>query len=168
MNELTQSSQPKPLIAGSIRPWFASLILFVVTVTVFWPVTRHEFINYDDPDYVTANPHVQQGLTPDGLRWAVTQIHGEATYWHPITWLSHMLDCQLFGLNPGAHHLVNVLIHSANVILLFLLLHGMTGAFWRSFLVAAIFAIHPLQVDTVAWIAERKNVLSTMFLLLTL
>src|SRR5207245_1543169 len=93
---------------------------------------------------------------------------GEATYWHPITWLSHMLDCDLFGLDAGAHHLVNALIHSVNVLLLFLLLNTMTGAFWRSVLAAALFGLHPIQVDTVAWIAERKNVLSTMLLFITL
>lgn len=137
-------------------------------MTVFWPVHEHEFINYDDPDYVTRNQHVQQGFTAEGVRWAFTQLHGEMTYWHPITWLSHMLDCQLFGLNPGMHHLMNLFFHSANAVLLFVLLNALTGAFWRSFVVAAIFALHPIQVDTVAWIAERKNVLSTLFLLLTL
>src|SRR5947209_8534648 len=92
--------------------WFktvACALLFVLSVTLFWPVSRHQFINFDDPEYLTANQHIQNGLTADGVRWAFTQVHGEATYWHPVTWLSHMMDCELFGLNPRAHHLVNVL-----------------------------------------------------------
>ncbi|HMC28626.1 MAG TPA: tetratricopeptide repeat protein, partial [Verrucomicrobiae bacterium] len=124
--------------------------------------------NYDDPDYVTSNPVVQQGLTWQGVKWAFLNLHGQATYWHPVTWLSHMLDCQLFGLNPTGHHLMNLLFHSANVLLLFLLLQQLTGGFWSSAFVAALFAIHPLQVDTVAWITERKNLLSGIFWMLTL
>src|SRR5438094_8647601 len=133
--------------ASMRRNWIVCCALALLTVSLFWPVHQHEFINYDDPDYVTANTHVQGGLTASGIRWAVGEIHGEATYWHPVTWLSHMLDCDLFGLNPGAHHLVNVLTHAINVVLLLLLLQGMTGAFWRSAIVAALFAIHPIQVD---------------------
>ena len=97
------------------HPVLIALLLAAVTTAVYWPVLRHEFINYDDPYYVTENPRVQAGLTQAGLVWAFTQLHGEHTYWHPVTWLSHMLDCQLFGLNAGAHHLVNVLLHAANV-----------------------------------------------------
>ncbi len=150
------------------RDWLIGLLLSAVTLLVFWPVTTHEFINYDDPLYVTENPQVQAGLTTEGLGWAFGQVTGEGTYWHPLTWLSHMLDCRLFGLNAGRHHLTNLLLHTANVLLLFLGLRRMTGAAWRSALVAALFALHPLQVDTVAWVAERKNVLSTFFWLLTL
>jgi hypothetical protein len=150
------------------RTALACLALTVLTLLTFWRVSQHEFLNYDDPDYVTNNPHVQAGVTAEGVRWAFTKLHGEATYWHPITWLAHMLDCQLFGLNAGAHHLVNAVIHVINVLLLFLLLNRITGAFWGSVLVAAIFGLHPIQVDTVAWIAERKNVLSTMVLFITL
>ncbi|MCU0782908.1 MAG: tetratricopeptide repeat protein [Verrucomicrobia bacterium] len=139
------------------------LLLVLVTLGVYWPVTHHDFINYDDTVYLTENPHVISGLTWGGLKWAFTKLHGEATYWHPLTWLSHMLDCQLFGLNPGPHHLVNVLFHAANAMLLFLLLRNLTGAFWRCAAVAMLFAWHPLQVDTVAWAAERKNVLNTLF-----
>lgn len=150
------------------RKLYLCLALAVITLAVFWRVTGFDFVNYDDPDYVTANPIVQQGVTSPGLRWAFQNVHGERTYWHPITWVSHMLDCQFFGLQPAGHHLGNLLFHTANALLLFLVLNAMTGTFWRSALVAALFALHPLQVDTVAWITERKNVLSTFFLLLCL
>ena len=120
------------------------------------------FTNYDDNVYVTANPRVRSGLTLRGLAWALRT--GYAGNWHPLTWLSHMLDCQLFGLNAGAHHLVNVLFHVANTLLLFRVLRRMTGALWRSALVAALFALHPLHVESVAWVAERKDVLSALLL----
>src|SRR5436190_16893854 len=116
--------------------WIA-LLLALLTVGTFWQVRSHDFINYDDPDYVTANDRVQQGLTAPGLAWAFKGVHGEKTYWHPLTWMSHMLDCQWFGLNPGAHHLVNVFWHTANVLLLFGWLVRLTGKPWRSALVAA-------------------------------
>ena len=160
----------KRQLSVSIRVhlWLIPLALAMVTLAVYWPVREHAFINYDDPVYVTGNRHVQDGITAPGLAWAFLNLHGEHTYWHPLTWVSHMLDCQLFGLNPGPHHLVNVAFHIANTLLLLLLLNRMTGAFWRSAMVAALFALHPLQVDTVAWVTERKNVLSTFFWLLTL
>src|SRR6202030_858627 len=116
--------------------------------------------------YVYKNPQVFRGLTSEGIIWAFTQSH--AANWHPLTWLSHMLDCQLYGLSPGGHHLTNVLLHSANAILLFLVLRQMTGSLWRSAFVAAVFAIHPLRVESVAWVAERKDVLSAVFFMLTL
>ena len=144
------------------------LALVLLTLGVFWRVALYDFVNYDDPDYVTGNLRVQDGLTVEGVAWAFGQLHGTATYWHPLTWLSHMLDCQLFGLNPAGHHLVSLLFHLANSVLLFLVLQRMTGAFWRSALLAALFALHPLQVETVAWVAERKNVLSTCLWILTL
>jgi hypothetical protein len=150
------------------REWITGLALAAVTLAVYWPVRNHAFINYDDPVYVTGNRHVQAGISRPGLAWAFLNLHGEHTYWHPVTWVSHMLDCQLFGLNPGPHHLVNVAFHIANALLLLLALHRMTGALWRSAMVAGLFALHPLQVDTVAWVTERKNVLSTFFWLLTL
>ena len=150
------------------RDWLICLLLSAITLLVFWPATSHEFINYDDPLYVTENPHVQAGLSQESIAWAFGHVTGEGTYWHPVTWLSHMLDCQLFGLKAGRHHLTNLLFHTANVLLLFLALRRMTGAAWRSAVVAGLFALHPLQVDTVAWIAERKNVLSTLFWMLTL
>ena len=144
------------------------VLLAAVTLGVYWPVLSHSFINYDDPLYVTENAHVQTGLTKEGIVWAFGRVTGEGTYWHPVTWLSHMLDCQLFGLKAGWHHLTNLVLHVTNVLLLFLTLRWMTGALWRSAMVAALFALHPLQVDTVAWIAERKNLLSTFFWMLTM
>ena len=143
-----------------------SLALVLVTCALYWPVRHFDFVEYDDPEYVTENPTVRNGITCDGLAWSVVDAH--AANWHPITWISHMLDCQLFGMQPGAHHLVNALLHALNSVLLFLLLRSMTGAFWRSALVAALFACHPLRVESVAWISERKDVLSGCFFLLTL
>lgn len=151
----------------SRRDLFALIILAVVTTAVYWPVRQHEFVNYDDPDYVTDNAIIQRGLSKDGLAWAFGTLHGRATYWFPLTWITHMLDCQLFGLNAGAHHLSNLLWHLVNVLLLFVVLRRMTGQFWPSALVTALFALHPLQVETVAWITERKNLVSTFFFMLT-
>jgi len=145
-----------------------AVVLSALVFSTYARVARHAFVNYDDPDYVTANQHVQQGLTWNGIAWAFSNTHGEKTYWHPLTWVSHMLDCQLFGLNPAGHHLVNVGWHLANTLLLFFVLSRLTRSQWRSAAVAALFAVHPLQVDTVAWVTERKNLLSTFFLLLTL
>jgi tetratricopeptide (TPR) repeat protein len=143
-----------------------SLFLLLSTLAVYWPVTKYEFVAYDDTDFVTANPHVQAGLTVEGFKWA---WHSEvARNWHPLTMLTHMLDCQFFGLNAGRHHLTNLLLHAANSLLLFYVLKRMTRALWRSAAVAALFALHPLHVESVAWIAERKDVLSTLFALLTL
>jgi len=142
------------------------LLLALVTLLVYLPASRDGFVNYDDQDYVTENSAVQKGLTWTGIQWAFTT--GHASNWHPLTWLSHMADCELFGLNPGAHHLVNVLFHTVNAVLLLLLLFRMTGALWPAAFVAALFAWHPLHVESVAWISERKDVLSTFFALLTL
>jgi tetratricopeptide (TPR) repeat protein len=150
------------------RDWQIMVLLAAATVAVFWQVSRHEFVNFDDPAYVTYNPMVQQGLTWSGVAWAFGNLHGDTTYWHPVTWLSHMLDCQLFGLKPAGHHLTSLLLHTLNVVLLFVVLRRMTGRRGPSAIVAALFALHPLQVDSVAWIAERKNVLSAFFFLLTL
>jgi len=124
------------------------------------------FVNFDDPVYVLENPHVQNGLRLQEIAWAFTNVWG--ANWHPLTWISHMLDCQLFGLNPAGHHLVNVAIHGASTVLLFLVLREMTGFLWRGAFVAAIFGVHPLHVESVAWIAERKDVLSGLFFMLTL
>jgi tetratricopeptide (TPR) repeat protein len=136
------------------------------TLIVYWPVTGFDFVNFDDTDFVTNNPHVQAGLTSAGFKWA---WHSEvARNWHPITMLTHMLDCQLFGLNAGRHHLVNLLFHASNALLLFQLLRLMTGTVWRSAFIAALFAWHPLHVESVAWIAERKDVLSTFFWFLSM
>jgi tetratricopeptide (TPR) repeat protein len=142
------------------------LALVVVTVAAFWRVGQCSFVNYDDPAYVSGNPLVQRGLTVEGIQWAFGSLHGDVTYWHPLTWLSHMLDCEIFGVRPGAHHWVSLFFHSLNCVLLFVFLRRMTGALWRSALVAGLWSIHPLQVDSVAWIAERKNLLSALFWLL--
>jgi protein O-mannosyl-transferase len=150
------------------RDWHIMALLAAATLAVFWQVTRHEFVNYDDPAYVTHNPMVQAGLTWPGLKWAFASLHAEATYWHPLTWLSHMLDCQLYGLKPAGHHLTSLLLHTLNTLLLFVLLRRLTGRPAPSAVLAALFALHPLQVDSVAWIAERKNLLSASFALLSL
>ncbi|MCG6918730.1 MAG: tetratricopeptide repeat protein [Deltaproteobacteria bacterium] len=148
------------------REALISLILVVSILSVYWQVKDHEFINYDDNVYITDNPQVQLGFTSKTLRWAFTTT--QAGNWHPLTWLSHMLDCRLFGLNPAGHHLTNVFLHIMNSILLFLALRWATSAIWPSALVASLFAIHPLHVESVAWVAERKDVLSTFFLFLTI
>jgi Flp pilus assembly protein TadD len=142
------------------------LALALVTTALYWPMTHHNFINFDDDDYITNNSHVKAGLTWAGAIWAFQT--GAAANWHPLTWLSHMLDCQLYGLNPGGHHSTNLLFHVANTLLLFLLLRQLTGALWRSAFVAALFAWHPLHVESVAWAAERKDVLSAFFWMLAL
>ena len=147
------------------RRWIAG-VLVLLTLAVYAPVRNHEFINYDDSAYVTANPMVQRGLTGEGFIWAFTTYH--ICNWHPLTWLSHMLDCTLFGINPAGPHLVNVMLHVINAVLVFLLFHRLTGALWRSALVAALFAWHPLHVESVAWVSERKDLLSTLLGLLAL
>src|SRR5512139_759466 len=141
-------------------------LLAIVTLAVYWQVGGHDFITLDDRNYVVINPHVTTGLSVDNILWAFTSVH-EAN-WHPLTWLSHMLDVQLFGMHPGAHHLVNVVIHIATTLLLFTLLTRLTNAVWRSAFVAALFALHPVHVESVAWVAERKDVLSAFFWVLTL
>jgi len=142
------------------------LLLAAFALALYNPVNRHPFVNYDDDRYVTENPHIRQGLTVDTIKWALTST--EQANWHPLTWMSHALDVSLYRLNPAGHHFTSVLLHSANVILLFLLLQRLTGQFGPSLFVAAIFAVHPINVESVAWIAERKNVLCTTFFLLTL
>jgi len=145
---------------------FIGLLLIAVTLVAYWGVQNHEFINYDDGLYVTENYRVQAGLTMKSVTWAFTSTH--ASNWHPLTWLSHMVDCQLFGLNPGYHHLTSLLLHIANALMLFLVLKRMTGSVWKSSFIAALFALHPLHVESVAWVAERKDVLSTFFWILTI
>ncbi len=142
------------------------LMLALVTATLYWPLVHHDFVNLDDEAYITANPHVQAGLTWPGMVWAFS--NADAANWHPLTWISHMLDCQLYGLNPAGHHLTNLLFHILNALLLFLWLNQLTDASWRSAFVAALFAWHPLHVESVAWAAERKDVLSAFFWMLTL
>src|SRR3989440_1663836 len=140
--------------------------LIAITWAVFGQTLGHEFVNFDDPIYVSENDQVHGGLSWHGVAWAFTHIHSHN--WHPLTTMSHMLDCQLFGLKPGAHHFVNVLLHSVSAVLLFILLEAIASNLWASAFVAAIFAIHPLHVESVAWIAERKDVLSGLFFILTL
>jgi protein O-mannosyl-transferase len=142
------------------------LSLVVLVWLVFGQTLWHDFINYDDPRYVYENTTITSGLSISGIAWAFTHIH--SMNWHPLTTISHMLDCQLYGLKAGWHHFTNVFLHTIAVILLFIALQQMTGAFWRSGFVAALFAIHPLRVESVAWIAERKDVLSGFFFMLTL
>jgi tetratricopeptide (TPR) repeat protein len=165
-------TQDKPLLTNAplsqnhTLELLISLILVVAIVSIFWQVRDHEFVSFDDNEYVAQNLPVRSGLSLSGVRWAFTAMH--SNNWHPLTWLSHMLDCELYGLNPAGHHVTNVLFHMANSLLLFLVLHRMTGALWRSGFVAALFALHPLHVESVAWVAERKDVLSTFFWMLTL
>src|SRR5579864_7308006 len=140
------------------------LILIALNLVVYAPVRHFEFVNWDDFQYVTGNLHVSKGLIWPNIVWALTTGY---YYWQPLTWLSHMLDVQLYGLNAGPHHVTNVLFHATSTVLLFLLLYRMTGALGRSGFVAGLFAIHPLRVESVAWIAERKDVLSTLFWMVT-
>jgi Flp pilus assembly protein TadD len=145
---------------------FAAIGLAAITLFVFLPVRRFDFVNWDDPTYLTDNSQVQGGLSWSNVRWALTTTH--APYWHPMTWLSHMLDVTLYGMDPGLHHVTSLVIHLANVLLLFAIVLRMTRSQGLSAFVAAIFAVHPLHVESVAWLAERKDVLSTFFLMLTI
>ena len=150
-----------PIVTGIV-----CVLLFAIVWVVFGQTLRHEFVNYDDDEYVYDNPRVALGLTDEGIQWAFTHVH--ADNWHPLTTLSHMLDCEIYGLQPWGHHLTNVLLHAAAAILLFLALRRLTSALWPSAVVAAVFAIHPLHVGSVAWISERKDVLSGVFFMLVL
>ena len=167
-SERTQSAVPTG--GGVLRvlshPAFLCLLLAVAPLAVFWPVGHYDFTNYDDPSYFSDNAHVLGGLTWPNVRWAFRATDNAS--WYPLTWLSFLLDATLFGKRAGGPHLVNLLLHTANTVLLFLVLRRLTGAQWRSAFVAALFALHPLHVESVAWIAERKGVLSTLFGLLTL
>jgi tetratricopeptide (TPR) repeat protein len=159
------SASSKLFQSSAERTLLLCLLLTVVVIVSYSPVTHNGFI-YDDIGYITSNPHVGAGLTWATVKWAFTTY--QQANWHPLTWLSHALDCELFGLNPAGPHYVNVLLHAANSVLLFLLLHSATGFRWRSLMVAALFALHPINVESVAWAAERKNVLSMLFFLLAL
>ena len=145
--------------------WLIYSGLGLITLLLYLPAVQHGFVEYDDQQYVTDNPRVQAGLTWNGLIWAFGFHAGN---WHPLAWLSHMLDCQIFGARAGGHHLTNVLLHVASTLLLFSVLNRMTNAMWRSAAVAALFAWHPLHVESVAWVAERKDVLCAFFWMLTL
>ena len=142
------------------------LLLAALTLALYEPVNRHPFVNYDDDRYVTANPHVRDGLTWSTFTWALTAT--EQANWHPLTWMSHALDCSLFRLNPAGHHFTSVFLHAVNAALLFLLLNGATRRWGPSLFASALFAVHPIAVESVAWVAERKNLLCTMLFLLTL
>jgi len=157
-----------PAAAGNDRWLVPGVCIFLAAMiwVGFGRTLGHQFVNYDDNLYVYENPEVTRGLTLQGIIWAFT--HVRCSNWHPLTWISHMLDCQLYGLNPGGHHFTNILLHATTAIVLFLVLRRMTGFLWRSAFVAAVFAIHPLRVESVAWVAERKDVLSGMFFMLTL
>jgi len=159
---LTHSSQ-NTFLKLAYESWIC-LLLILVTLVVYFQVGTFDFNAYDTPDYVYENPYVKAGLTAGSINWAFTTVH--ASNWHPLTWLSHMLDVQVLGLDSGRHHLINVLFHIVNTLLLFGVLRLMTGRLWPSSLVALLFALHPLHVQSVAWVAERKDVLSTFFGLL--
>ena len=145
---------------------WACLFLTFITLAVYGQIINHDFVYFDDGRYVFQNPYVKGGFTPETVIWAFTSI--SESNWHPVTWLSHMLDHVLYGMNPGLHHLTNLIFHILTTLLLFLFLKRITGAFWQSSFVAALFALHPLQVESVAWVSERKNVLCAFFWMLTL
>ncbi len=147
-------------------PLLICVLLTLAILAIYWPVSSFDFVNYDDPIYAAGNPHVQSGITAGSLAWGFKNI--EAEFWQPLTWWSHMLDCQLYGTRAGGHHVTNLLLHIANTLVLFFALNLLTSMPWRSGFVAALFALHPLHVESVAWISERKDVLSTFFGLLTL
>jgi tetratricopeptide (TPR) repeat protein len=160
------SASSKLFQSSTERTLLLCLLLTVVVLVFYHPVVHNGFVEYDDHGYITDNPQARAGLTWATVKWAFTTY--DQGNWHPLTWLSHALDCELFGLNPVGHHYVNVLLHAANAVLLFLLLQRATGFRWRSLMVAALFALHPVNVESVAWAAERKNVLSMLFCLLAL
>ena len=151
---------------NGFRLWAVSVLLLLAIAAVFAQTLRHDFVDYDDQTYVTENPLIRAGITAKGLWAALTRPH--ALNWHPLTTVSHELDCQFYGLNPQWHHLTSVVLHAATALVLLLVLSRMTGSFWPSAFVAAAFAIHPLRVESVAWVAERKDVLSGLFFVLTL
>jgi len=156
----TKSQQPRIV-------WLAiSVALAAVVFLVFGKAIHYPFINFDDQEYVFGRPEITSGVTLPGIGWALTHVHGGN--WHPLTSLSHMVDCQLYGLQAGGHHFTNICLHTLAALVLFVALREMTGAFWRAAFVAALFAIHPLRVESVVWIAERKDVLSGLFFALTL
>jgi len=166
----TNSRDLRASIRAGLTPFrvqvLAGLLLAVATIALYYPVRHFQFVNYDDDVYITDNWHVKYGLSWEGVKWAFTSY--AANNWHPLTWLSHSLDCQLFFLNSGRHHAVSLLLHTANVVLLFWVLARATGYIGRSFMVAALFALHPINVESVAWVSERKNLLSMLFFLLAL
>ena len=153
-----------PSSSARVPVWVMAVLLAAATVAVYGRALQNGFVDFDDRDYVTGNEHVRAGLSWQNVEWAFRST--ESANWHPVTWISHMADCQVFGLNPGGHHAVSVLLHAVNAVLLFLLLEKATAFRWRSLCTAALFALHPLNVETVAWISERKSLLSMLFSLL--
>ena len=152
----------------NIRKALIAFILLIAISGVYFQAGSFDFVAFDDDIYVFNNEVIRQGVSWEGILWAFDFSHSQAaTYWHPVTWISHMVDCEIFSLNPGAHHLINVAFHYASSVLLFVILIKITGAPWKSAFVAMLFAVHPLNVESVAWIAERKSVLSTFFWMLT-
>jgi len=151
---------------GEKRVVIYCLLLVAATLAFYNPIAHNQFTDFDDSVYILRNSQVQTGLSWDTVKWSFTTFH--AGYWHPLTWLSHALDCQMFRLDPAGHHYVNLLLHAASAVLLFLLLWRATGLTWPSLVVSALFALHPVNVESVAWVAERKNVLSMLFFLLAL
>lgn len=164
------SPQTPPLIPTTLRPVQRTivfcLLLTIATIAVYFPALHNSFVNYDDPRYILHNPHLQSGLDWQTIHWSATAFY--ESNWHPLTWISHALDISLFHLNPAGHHAVNILLHALNALLLFFVLRDATKREWESFFVAALFAVHPVNVESVAWASERKNVLSMLFLLLAL
>ena len=165
MDKTSQSTALHGQHTRSVTVWIL-VGLFLLTWAIFGQTLRYDFVNYDDPGYVYQNTRIRSGISVANIGWAFTHVHSEN--WHPLTTITHMLDCQLHGLKAGWHHLTNVLLHAVAVMLLFLSLQQMTGALWRSAFVSAVFAVHPLHVESVAWVAERKDVLSGVFFMLTL
>ena len=171
METLTQTPRHDPQSASRLfntltRPLWAGVLLAIVTAFVYWPAVGFDYVTYDDPLFITTNPHVLGGLTWENVRWALgTGLDGN---WIPLTWLSYMLDVEWFGPTATGLHLTNILLHSANTVLIFLLFRRLTGAHWASAVLAGLFGLHPLHVESVAWVAERKDVLSTFFGLLAL
>ena len=160
------SSRSRKAVGNVCAASAVCVFLLLAMAVVFGQTLCHDFVNFDDDGYVTKNPHVINGLTFDGIVWAMTARH--SNNWHPLTWLSHMLDCNLYGLHAGGHHFSSVLLHAVTSVLLFLVLWRMTYDLWPSAFVAAVFAVHPLHVESVAWVAERKDVLSGLFFVLIL
>ncbi len=155
-------------MSGRYKTWYLLICIFLAAAVavVYWPVQNYDFLMYDDNVYVSENTHVTSGLSWENVRWAFT--HGWASNWHPLTWISHMLDVNIYGLRAGGHHFTNLVIHAANTVLLFAIFEYMTGALWASAFIAAMFGLHPLHVESAAWIAERKDVLSTLFMILAM
>ena len=166
MGKGKRKQQQRPAPTRDMTAVVIILLLVLITIAAFWGVLRNDFVGYDDPGYVKENFHLEHPLALDTITWAFNI--GYQANWHPLTWLSHAADLQVFGLKPWGHHLTSLLLHIASVVGLFLFLSVVTGSRWRSGAVAGLFAVHPLHVESVAWVAERKDVLSTFFLMLTL